>query len=284
MSTYCISDVHGHPDALFRLLDKVSPATDDAVYILGDIVDRGPGTVRLLEFAVNEAPPTMRFLLGNHEDLLASWLLCRLDPDNHPGLAARGSGWTRHEHPYTYNTDGSTLRSVRGDARREWLEGAVVPWIASLPLHAVAEAGGQRFMLVHAGFNPRHWEDAASSASLMEGEAHWIPYVRKELVDLTPEGFGTQSAQTMIWARDEWLGHAADSPLPVVCGHTPTQNWAMQQCVENIPGASGAPGRICHIANRHIIDCGCGYHRRFRKTWNLAALRLDDMQEFYLRP
>ena len=284
MSTYCISDVHGHPDALLALLDKVSPTSDDQVYILGDIVDRGPGTVRLLEYAMHEAPSSMHFLLGNHEDLLSSWLLCQRDPKHHGGRRGYGVLYLELDHPHNHNTDGITRRSLHGAKRRAWWEHEVLPWIASLRLYEVVEAGGQRFMLVHAGFNPRHWEDAGSSASPDEGESSRIPYVRRELVDLTGYGFGVQSAQTMIWARAGWYDHALDSPLPVVCGHTPTQSQAIQRCLENIGGASGAPGRICRIRNRHLIDCGCGHHGRLPDTWNLAALRLDDMEEIYLRP
>ena len=42
MATYAFSDVHGHRVPLERLLERVSPADDDTLFMLGDMVDRGP--------------------------------------------------------------------------------------------------------------------------------------------------------------------------------------------------------------------------------------------------
>jgi serine/threonine protein phosphatase 1 len=39
---YAISDVHGCFDEFRRLLDLVSPTSDDIVYVMGDMIDRGP--------------------------------------------------------------------------------------------------------------------------------------------------------------------------------------------------------------------------------------------------
>ena len=42
MATYVFSDVHGHARALERLLDRISPATEDRIFMLGDMINRGP--------------------------------------------------------------------------------------------------------------------------------------------------------------------------------------------------------------------------------------------------
>ena len=279
MATYCISDIHGHPKEFFRLLDKISPASDDEIYILGDIVDRGPGTVRMLEYAMYEAPSTMHFLLGNHEDMLSSFLHCAEEQDD-------GTLFDRFfldfDHPYLWNTDRTTLRSVIGRKRRTWWKREVTAWIDGLPLCAVVMAGGQRWVLVHAGFSPMRWENPGSLPQPVFEEGLREIGARSGNLDLSGIGFGTQWVQTLIWARDGWLNWPGEPPLPVVCGHTPTQNGWIQQCIGSLNEAQGASGRICHIAGRHLIDCGCGYHRRLA-DWNLAAYRLDDGAEFYYR-
>lgn len=59
-----ISDVHGQPDALHRVLDILEDAGVDRVLCGGDLVDKGPdpnGVVRL----VNEA--LVSTVLGNHD-------------------------------------------------------------------------------------------------------------------------------------------------------------------------------------------------------------------------
>ena len=49
MATYVFSDVHGHLVPLLRALDDASPASDDPIYVLGDMVDRGPDSVGVLK-------------------------------------------------------------------------------------------------------------------------------------------------------------------------------------------------------------------------------------------
>ena len=63
--TYCISDIHGEYDKFTELLDKIDLRDTDTLYILGDILDRGPHPIRTL-LKVMEMPNVV-CLLGNHE-------------------------------------------------------------------------------------------------------------------------------------------------------------------------------------------------------------------------
>jgi hypothetical protein len=60
-----IGDVHGCADELEEMLDKIAPTVDDTLIFLGDLVNRGPATARVLERVRNLA--NARSLLGNHE-------------------------------------------------------------------------------------------------------------------------------------------------------------------------------------------------------------------------
>jgi serine/threonine protein phosphatase 1 len=62
-----IGDVHGHYAGLMQLLDEIAPATDDAVYFLGDLIDRGPQSCQVIDF-VRYSP--YHCLLGNHEQMM----------------------------------------------------------------------------------------------------------------------------------------------------------------------------------------------------------------------
>ena len=68
MACYALSDIHGRLKTLDRLLEKVSPAEDDEIYILGDMVDRGPDSVEVMKLCRNL--PNATVLLGNHEQLM----------------------------------------------------------------------------------------------------------------------------------------------------------------------------------------------------------------------
>ena len=42
MASYVISDIHGEYDKFLDLLQKTGLREEDTLYILGDVVDRGP--------------------------------------------------------------------------------------------------------------------------------------------------------------------------------------------------------------------------------------------------
>lgn len=46
---YCISDLHGDYFKYRALLENLSFQSRDTLYVLGDVIDRGPDGVRLLQ-------------------------------------------------------------------------------------------------------------------------------------------------------------------------------------------------------------------------------------------
>ncbi len=131
-STFVISDVHGH------LVDFRAHLTgaglvdgedrwvggDAQLWVLGDLVDRGPdgiGVLRLVRSLEQQAPESVHMLMGNHEVLM---LGTKLFPD------------TRFPEVWTING------GLRSD--QEALTEDDVSWLRSLPL--VALAGDQLLM------------------------------------------------------------------------------------------------------------------------------------------
>src|SRR5262249_47793301 len=73
--TIAIGDIHGCPDALAALLDAVAPGREDTVVTLGDYIDRGPDSRRVLDRLIALAGRCRLVpLLGNHEEALLSAL------------------------------------------------------------------------------------------------------------------------------------------------------------------------------------------------------------------
>lgn len=62
--TIVIGDIHGCSDELEDLLEKVSPGHNDKVVLLGDLVNRGPHSHRVVEIARKNH---FLSLMGNHE-------------------------------------------------------------------------------------------------------------------------------------------------------------------------------------------------------------------------
>lgn len=62
---YCISDIHGYYDLFCRLLEKIKFGGGDKLYVLGDIIDKGPNSVRLAKLLFSM--PSVYCIAGNHE-------------------------------------------------------------------------------------------------------------------------------------------------------------------------------------------------------------------------
>ena len=45
---YVVSDLHGCYDKYMKLLERLNMTSDDALYLLGDIVDRGSGGMKIV--------------------------------------------------------------------------------------------------------------------------------------------------------------------------------------------------------------------------------------------
>ena len=72
MATYVISDVHGMGEKFDALLKILSSA--DTVYVLGDVIDRGPDGIRILQTIMHDQ--RFKMILGNHEHMMMDFLEC----------------------------------------------------------------------------------------------------------------------------------------------------------------------------------------------------------------
>lgn len=124
-----IGDVHGHYQALMSLLDAIAPRSGDEIYFLGDLIDRGPHSAKVVDFVIENH---YSCLLGNHEQML-------LDVASQGEIAGELlQGWL-------YSGGQATLASYDYDIPQRHLD-----WMASLPLYL--DLG--EIWLVHAGVHP----------------------------------------------------------------------------------------------------------------------------------
>lgn len=284
MSTYVTSDIHGHKTEFDAMLEKIGFSGEDEMHVLGDIIDKGPESGEMLVWAVESAPENIHFLMGNHEDMAYSAL-----------KEYNGTFAIPYDSPWDWNDGWNTLRGIARALGEEygsktcvdWAREKLLPWIDSLPTHELVEVGGKQFMLVHAGFNPFEFESVPED----ERKRGWYDcncdrhaHSKDEHVGY---GFGSQEQQSMMWERIAWLTDDADAPVETVFGHT----YMSDSRIAELEGVgcswSGGSGKIAHFRNKHGIDCGCAYEDRYPELaregkLNLACLRLDDMEEFYV--
>ena len=65
MATYVISDIHGQYDMFMELINKIDLKDTDTLYVLGDILDRGPHPVKVLMKLMEMSNAIC--ITGNHE-------------------------------------------------------------------------------------------------------------------------------------------------------------------------------------------------------------------------
>ncbi|CAK07431.1 putative phosphatase [Rhizobium johnstonii 3841] len=80
LKTYVIGDVHGRADLLKALPSHIEENDPNGcgyrVIFLGDIIDRGPDSMKAMEMVVRELNqnPESRLILGNHEEFMLLFL------------------------------------------------------------------------------------------------------------------------------------------------------------------------------------------------------------------
>ena len=148
-----IGDVHGHYDGLMTLLEAIAPGSDDQVYFLGDLIDRGPQSAHVVNF-VKESP--YHCLLGNHEQMLLDVLASVEVP-------------TLAEQAWLSSGGYATVTSYKkATIPQEHLD-----WMLSLPTHL--DLGD--IWLAHAGIDPRIplEKQTADQLCWVRDEFHSIP-------------------------------------------------------------------------------------------------------------
>lgn len=69
--TIAIGDIHGCDKALAAIIDAIEPTADDTIVTLGDYIDRGPDSNRVVERLLELQKACILVpLLGNHEQML----------------------------------------------------------------------------------------------------------------------------------------------------------------------------------------------------------------------
>ena len=188
--TYVMSDIHGQYEKYLTMLEKIACSDDDTLYVLGDVIDRGPQPTELLtdmSMRANVIP-----ILGNHE-VMASVLLRRLCVEVTEENAETQITAELLQSIYAWREDGgdTTLAGFRRLPPED--REALLDYLDDFLPYEITEVGGNRFVLVHGG----------------------IPYEDRR----TP--LSEQPLMTLVEHRPDYLMRYWDHAY-LVTGHTPT--------------------------------------------------------------
>lgn len=143
--TYVVSDIHGNYEKFKALLREINLKDSDVLYILGDVVDYGEGSIEL----INDI--SMRYnvlpILGEH-DYLAFKCLSAVDKMLRDGDMPDAETLSMMT---SWVADGGqkTLEDFK-NLDEEEREG-VLDYLSEMSLYEEVEAGGRNYLLVHAG-------------------------------------------------------------------------------------------------------------------------------------
>ncbi len=73
---YVTADIHGYYEAFMELLERIHFTDEDYLYVLGDTIDKGPESFRVLRHIMQAE--NMELILGNHEEFLLEALKSRV--------------------------------------------------------------------------------------------------------------------------------------------------------------------------------------------------------------
>lgn len=258
MPTYAVGDIHGCLETLHRLLDAIDPDPEhDRLWLVGDLVNRGPDSLGVLRWAraLHDAwGERLVVVLGNHDlHLLAI----------HAGIAEQRPGDTLYD----------LLRADDCDA--------LIRWLGNRPLlHRDGD-----YLLVHAGLLPSWSADdaerrARSVEAALRGE-HRTALLRREPASSAELDLSREYEALAAFAR---LRTCTTAGAP--CSFTGPPEQAPPDCLAwfDIPGRRAAETTIVcgHWAalglrndpNLVALDTGCAWGRE------LTAVRLDDRKVF----
>ncbi len=190
MSKYVIADIHGEYDMFLELIRKMGLKDSDDLYILGDVVDRGPHPIKTL-LKLMEMPNVVP-IVGNHE-LMAldgmKFLNTEITDESVDSVTEQTLGNLLDWQANGGNSTIEEFRKLDPDMRRE-----VIDYILSFSMYEEVLAGSNEYLLVHAGLGG------------------YAP--GKDIEDY--------SLRDLVWERADYDKQYFEDTF-VVTGHTPTQ-------------------------------------------------------------
>jgi len=145
---YIMSDIHGCYEEYMALLDKIDFSENDELFVVGDVIDRGPEPIKLLLDFINR--PNVTLVIGNHEYDFYS-LMIKLEGDIKDNeyesfflpedlayfdMWLQGGGYVTAE----------KFRELSAIEKTTVLE-----YLANAPLYEVLEQEEKEYILIHAG-------------------------------------------------------------------------------------------------------------------------------------
>lgn len=189
--TFAIGDIHGEYEQLVQLLQKMNFSEKDELYILGDVVDRGPHPIKALQYLMSL--PNCHCLIGNHEVMALKCLKLLKNEITEEFISSLNEEKMQYLLDWMQNGAKSTIDEFKGLSSEQQDE--ILDFIGEFESYEEISINGQDYVLVHAGFG-------------------------NNFCYLTP--ISVYTLDELVWFRTDYEVPYFEDKI-VVTGHTPTQ-------------------------------------------------------------
>lgn len=266
MTTYAIGDIQGCYDPLRRLLDKINFNPDnDTLWVAGDMVNRGPESLKTLRFLKNLGESCIT-ILGNHDlyllavdsgikkqkkkDTLEHILTA---PDKNDLLH-----WLRHR-PFLYHSTKKKITMIHAGIPPVWTLAQAKKYAGILEQKLQADDYNKLLETLFKSKKQLNWEDTQGQKKKLRLAANY--FTRMRFCDAEGRMHVNNTSATPNPDFAPWYSfkHAPMYAETILFGH-----WA---------ALDGKTGR----SNIHALDTGCVWGRK------LTALNLKTLERISVK-
>lgn len=144
---YCMSDIHGNYEGYKKLLEKVDFKEEDTLYVLGDVIDRGKQSIKILQDMMIR--PNVVPIIGNHEYMGIQCLKFLMQEISEDSIATISEDIIRGLLEWQNVGGQATMDEFHKLSREEKQD--LIDYLEEFSLYEEVSVNGKDYVLVHAG-------------------------------------------------------------------------------------------------------------------------------------
>ena len=148
MAVYVMSDLHGNYEGFMSVLEQIHFSEADELYVNGDIVDRGRGGIKILQYMMMQ--PNIYPIIGNHEYALMQVLDFVTQEITEDSISKIDEKTLQNIIEYQNIGGQVTLDEFHKLSKEEQQD--IMDYLEEFTAYEEITVSGKSFVIIHAGF------------------------------------------------------------------------------------------------------------------------------------